>query len=58
MDKSHEAPPSRRKKRRVNRIAVAVLALLVLATGWKLRSSDESGGSDDAGRSLRQPTCV
>ena len=47
MDKSHEAPPSRRKKRRVNRIAVAVLALLVLATGWKLRSSDESGGSDD-----------
>jgi hypothetical protein len=31
----------------VNRIAVAVLALLVLATGWKLRSSDESGGSDD-----------
>jgi hypothetical protein len=47
MDKSHDTPPSRRKKRRVNRTAVAVLALLLLATGWKLRSSGESGGSDD-----------
>ena len=44
MEKSHDTPPSRRKKRRVNRTAVAVLALLVLASGWKLRSS---GGSDD-----------
>ena len=31
MDKSHDTPPSRRKKRRVSRTAVAVLALLVLA---------------------------
>ena len=49
---SRTTPPSRRKKRRVSRTAVAVLALLVLATGWKLRSSGESGGSDDEASNL------